>query len=317
MENPCLTFVTPTIIANDRSNISLIAHEITHSWTGNLVTNANWEHFWLNEGFTQFVERKIMGRVYGENIRQFQSLNGWEDNMLPTINTVFNPTHNFTKLIPNMAGCDPDDAFSVIPYEKGSAFLLYLEQKLETPPNLKNFFASTLLVSLTNPYSQRDVLDTIDFDTWLNNPGVPPNKPKYDESLVNECRHLAAKWLTASDQEVLQLQKQQFLDMTAGQKVKVLDCIEALYSLNSVGNYEILKSWILIAIKAKWTPIIEFALEFVTKQGRMKFVKPVYRKLLSWEESKQKALETFEKNIPYMHPITAAVVGTIIKSTVI
>lgn len=79
MENPCLTFVTPTLLAGDRSLADVVAHEISHSWTGNLVTNANFEHFWLNEGFTMFVERKIDGRMYGEKMRDFSAIGGIKD----------------------------------------------------------------------------------------------------------------------------------------------------------------------------------------------------------------------------------------------
>jgi len=151
MENPCLTFVTPTLIAGDRSLTSVVAHEIAHSWTGNLVTNGNWEHFWLNEGFTVFCERKIMGRLYGESLRQFENITGWEDRMLPTINETFGPVHNYTRLVPDLTGVDPDDAFSTVPYEKGSAFLLYIEQQLNIASDMSNFSANILLILPKNP----------------------------------------------------------------------------------------------------------------------------------------------------------------------
>jgi leukotriene-A4 hydrolase len=76
MENPCLTFITPTLIAGDRSLANVVAHEIAHSWTGNLVTNDTWEHFWLNEGFTMFVERKIIGKMYGTPAQEFSAIGG-------------------------------------------------------------------------------------------------------------------------------------------------------------------------------------------------------------------------------------------------
>ena len=80
MENPCLTFVTPTLLAGDRSLANVVAHEIAHSWTGNLVTNSTWEHFWLNEGHTVFIERKIIGRMYGQPQLEFQAIGGWTGN---------------------------------------------------------------------------------------------------------------------------------------------------------------------------------------------------------------------------------------------
>lgn len=191
MENPCLTFVTPTIIAGDRSLCNVIAHEIAHSYTGNLVTNASWEHFWLNEGFTVFVERKILSRLYGEKMRQFDCLTGWEDRMLPCINDTFSPVHEYTKLIPALKGVDPDDAFSTIPYEKGSALLLYLEQQLGSNERFEEFLRAYIRkyrrlsiitsdwINFLNEYfaDKSDVLQAVDFNGWLNNAGVPPTKP--------------------------------------------------------------------------------------------------------------------------------------------
>jgi leukotriene-A4 hydrolase len=101
-----------------RSLANVVAHEIAHSWTGNLVTNANWEHFWLNEGFTVFFERKILGRLYGNDERDFALITGFEDEFLPEIYEHFSPVHEYTKLCPNLSGVDPDDAWSCVPYEK-------------------------------------------------------------------------------------------------------------------------------------------------------------------------------------------------------
>ena len=136
MENPCLTFVTPTILSGDRSLVTVIQHEIAHSWTGNLVTNASWEHFWLNEGFTRFIERKLIAKFAaatatdGERHRHFESLEGWRD-LIETVDTfVADNRPALTCLVPNLTDTDPDDAFSSIPYEKGSFLLFYLEQKL-------------------------------------------------------------------------------------------------------------------------------------------------------------------------------------------
>ncbi|KHJ89461.1 peptidase family M1 [Oesophagostomum dentatum] len=138
MENPCLTFVTPTLLSGDRSLVNVVAHEIAHSWTGNLVTNASWEHFWLNEGFTVFLERKIHGRLQGEPERHFESECGYDEALTIAVKT-FGDTHEFTKLIPNLGGIDPDDAYSSVPYEKGSAFLFTIEQLLGGPQEFEKF----------------------------------------------------------------------------------------------------------------------------------------------------------------------------------
>ncbi len=116
--------------------VDVIAHEIAHSWTGNLVTNANFEHFWLNEGFTVFVERKIIGRLHGEKSRQFACIGG-RTGLQEEIKSM-GETDPMTWLVPDLTGIDPDDAFSRVPYEKGSAFLSYLEELLGGPSNIFN-----------------------------------------------------------------------------------------------------------------------------------------------------------------------------------
>ena len=127
-----LTFVTPTIIDGDRSLVSVIQHEIAHSWTGNLVTNASWEHFWLNEGFTRFVENKLVGmsdKRAGEQSRQFECIESWRS-LTECVHHTFTPTSPLTCLVTNLKETDPDDAFSSIPYEKGHMLLYHLEELL-------------------------------------------------------------------------------------------------------------------------------------------------------------------------------------------
>nr|CDJ90849.1 Peptidase M1 domain containing protein [Haemonchus contortus] len=193
MENPCLTFLTPTLIAGDRSLVSVIAHEIAHSWSGNLVTNSSWEHFWLNEGFTMFIERKICGRLVSEDYRQFMSFNGWTNNLIPAVYEQFTPTHQFTKLIQDHTNVDPDVAFSCVPYEKGSALLLYLEQKLGGSEIFEAYlrdYLTTFAHKAIDSHQWKkhlyeyfqdkiDILNTVDFDAWFHAVGMPPEKPKY------------------------------------------------------------------------------------------------------------------------------------------
>ena len=125
MENPVFTFATPTIISGDRQNVDVIAHELSHSWSGNLVSNASWEHFWLNEGWTTYLERRIIGKVHGEAHLDFSALLG--QTALNASIERFGAEHEFTKLVPSLENKDPDDSFSSIPYEKGFTFLYHLE----------------------------------------------------------------------------------------------------------------------------------------------------------------------------------------------
>ena len=190
MENPCLTFATPTLLSGDGSNADVIAHEIAHSWTGNLVTNSNFEHFWLNEGFTVFTERKIVGRMRGEKARHFSAILRWKE-LEECVGNLFGPTHPYTVLVPKLAGVDPDDAFSVVPYEKGSTFLWYLEDTVggagQFEPFLRAYYKKFSHRSIDSEafkayfleyFASNEAVKAIDWDTWFNAPGMPPYKPK-------------------------------------------------------------------------------------------------------------------------------------------
>ena len=118
MENPCLTFITPTLIAGDRSLANVVAHEIAHSWTGNLVTNSTWEHFWLNEGFTMFVERKIIGKMFGNQQEEFQAISGWT-RLSEEIERLGIENPHTRLVLENLEGANPDDVcYTAIAYEK-------------------------------------------------------------------------------------------------------------------------------------------------------------------------------------------------------
>lgn len=128
MENPQISFLTPTVLAGDGSNLDVVAHELSHSWSGNLVTCAGWSHFWLNEGWTVFLERKIVEKLYGRKYAEFSAIIGWK--ALEDSVSRYGGKHEFTKLIQNLEGVDPDDSFSSVPYEKGYNLLYYLESLL-------------------------------------------------------------------------------------------------------------------------------------------------------------------------------------------
>jgi len=318
MENPCLTFATPTLLSGDKSNADVIAHEIAHSWTGNLVTNFNFEHFWLNEGFTVFTERKIVGRMHGEPSRHFSAILRWKD-LQETVNDNFGPTNPLTALVPKLAGVDPDDSFSVVPYEKGSTFLWYLEDTVGGAalfePFLKSYYKKFAYQSIDSymfksyfldHFSGVEAVKSIDWDTWFNKPGMPIYKPKFDDSLAKESWALAEKWQnwdvsTPSPfgnefENFSPTQKQEFLGtLINGSPLEhaKLEKMGAMYSLDSCSNVEIVFRWIRLGIKARWEPSLAEALKLATVQGRMKFVRPLYRDLYGWEEKRQQTIDTF------------------------
>uniref|UniRef100_T1JM78 Leukotriene A(4) hydrolase n=1 Tax=Strigamia maritima TaxID=126957 RepID=T1JM78_STRMM len=338
MENPCLTFVTPTLLAGDRSLSNVVAHEIAHSWTGNLVTNRNFEHFWLNEGFTVFLERKIVGRLMGENYRHFQALIGWKE-LVDSINTI-GVDSPLTNLVVDLKGVDPDDAFSTVPYEKGHAFLFYLENLVGGAdvfePFLKTYIEKFSKKSVdTNQWKEffleyfsvlisDDRLAEIDWNAWLYTPGLPPVVPKFDDSLAIECKLLCERWIAQNDDfahlvamEMTSLQMCYFLSqlLECGQTLSI-EAFEALttsYSLLESRNSEIKFRWIRLGIRSRWSEIVPHALKFVSEQGRMKFVRPVFRDLYGWLEMRQRAVDKYQEIKNEMMHVTAAMVAKDLK----
>ncbi|XP_014235450.1 leukotriene A-4 hydrolase [Trichogramma pretiosum] len=334
MENPCLTFVTPCLLAGDRSLANVVAHEIAHSWTGNLVTNENFEHFWLNEGFTVFLERKIIGRMYGEKVRHFAALMGLQQ--LKDEILTMGESNPLTNLIPSLVGIDPDDAFSSIPYEKGHTFLFYLEELLGGPeefePFLKKYIEKYRYKSLnTNTWkeflykyfsSKTEILDKVNWDAWFNKPGTPPVIPNYDTTLANEYRALADKWIANNADSIFNHDdikdwtsnlKEAFLsELVLSNKSLTIDqmkLMDELYGFGSTQNSEIRFNWLRLCLKSKWEEKVDETLEFATSQGRLKFVRPLFRDVYAWEEMRQRAIDVFMANKDKMMFVTREMVA--------
>lgn len=221
MENPNVTFATSTLICKDRSEVKVVAHELAHSWSGNLVTNCNWDHLWLNEGWCVYLERRILGGVaalqakregkkdyesYGEKYRHFESILGYND-LLESHNEI---DEKFACLVWDLSdGANPDDAYSKYPYEKGYLLLIHLETILGIknfdefiPHYFKTFRYTSLdtfqfideLYNFFEPRGLKSILDSVDFDKWLYGKGVP-ELPAFDRTLVRECEELVGRWV--------------------------------------------------------------------------------------------------------------------------
>ncbi|XP_069485449.1 leukotriene A-4 hydrolase [Ambystoma mexicanum] len=339
MENPCLTFVTPTLLAGDRSLSNVIAHEISHSWTGNLVTNKTWEHFWLNEGHTVYLERRIGGRLFSEQFRHFQALGGWKE--LQNSIATFGATNPVTNLIPDLKGVDPDSAYSSVPYEKGFALLFYLEQLLGGPDVFMGFvkayihrFAYKSVVTddwktflYTYFQDKVDVLDKVDWNAWMHTPGMPPVKPEYDMTMSNACISLSQRWSKATESDLGAFCAADIEALSSHQHIEFLALLlleeplpvthvkrmQEVYSFNGVKNSEIRFRWLRLCIRSKWEQAITLALKMATEQGRMKFTRPLFRDLYNFEKARDQAVAMYLERRPFMHPVTAMLVGQDLK----
>ncbi|KAI8616940.1 peptidase family M1-domain-containing protein [Chytriomyces sp. MP71] len=348
MENPCLTFVTPSLLAGDRSLVDVVAHEIAHSWMGNLVTSASWEHFWLNEGFTMFIERRIVSRLHGEPSRHFSALLGVKALQESVDHYEEIGAPQYTRLVQDLKGVDPDDAFSSVPYEKGyhllhhletilggiEVFDGYLKNHVETfsHRSITSFeFKDNLYAYFERVHGKEKVaaLDTVDWDAWFYSHGMPPVKNVFDESLANACKDLAARWtaharntagrtasFTKTDLASFQTnQTNVFLEtlQTAAAEEKlpvaVLDEMDALYGLTAVRNCEIRSRWLELNLACGRESVFPEVVDLVTTMGRMKYVRPLYRALRKCSPGGEElARATFAKHKGFYHPICAQMV---------
>ncbi|XP_034843698.1 leukotriene A-4 hydrolase isoform X2 [Mirounga leonina] len=325
--------------AGDKSLSNVIAHEISHSWTGNLVTNKTWDHFWLNEGHTVYLERHICGRLFGEKFRHFHALGGWGE-LQNSIKT-FGDTHPYTKLVVDLTNVDPDVAYSSVPYEKGFALLFYLEQLLGGPEVflgfLKAYVEKFSYKSITTDdwkdflYShfkdKVDLLNQVDWTTWLYSPGMPPVKPNYDMTLTNACIALSQRWMTAKEDDLNSFTSADLKDLSSHQLNEFLaqmlqraplplghiKRMQEVYNLNAINNSEIRFRWLRLCIQSKWEEAIPLALKMATEQGRMKFTRPLFKDLAAFDKSHHEAVRTYQGHKASMHPVTAMLVGKDLK----
>lgn len=333
MENPCITFVTPTIITGDRSLTSLVAHELAHSWSGNLVTNATWNDFWLNEGFTVYFERRIMEQLYGREYAEMLQVLG-EADLLHTIKEM-GPGSPATHLCLHLAGRDPDDGLTDIAYEKGCLLLLTIEQ-LVGRPRLDTFireyfarfafqsmdtdrFATYLTHALLTPAeaSQLNLL------AWLDGPGLPPGAPvarsarfaAVDTALAQLATGTAPADLQPITKEWSSQEWEHFLrGLPPTLTTDDLARLDAAFHFTTSGNAELLAAWFPLALRAGYAPADAALENFLRHVGRRKFLVPLYRALLASPGGRARAQAIYRLARPNYHSVATSTLDALVGS---
>ena len=320
MENPMLTFLTPTVIAGDRSLVSLIAHELAHSWSGNLVTNATWNDFWLNEGITVYLERRIIEAWHGRQAKHMNHYHGYND-LVSTINELGHTSED-TQLKLNLEGRDPDDGMTDVAYEKGALFMEFLEKSLgrdELDRMLKKYFEDFKYKALNTEqfvaYLKRNGAHLVLTDDvvmkWIYGKGLPEQaieKPKSFQIMDHEFEgQLKRGEFDPKKMEMLTTPEWLYLlDMAMKMESVERPVFTGFWKykdrLNS--NAEIQTKWFLFLIRNGMDKQDEVIYDFLSRVGRRKFLVPIYRELLNSGKDKEIIKQKYLKVSPNYHSIT-------------
>ncbi len=318
MENPRLTFVTPTLLAGDRSLVSVIAHELAHSWTGNLVTNANAEHFWLNEGFTMYAERRIVEALEGPAMASLSAALGRRE--LEVSLRRFADRPEMTRLRTHLAGVDPDECYSLVPYEKGYFFLAAIEAKVGREIFtrwLRSYLDSFRFGAITTADFEAHLeaalpgtLAAVDARQWLDGAGIPdsavaPRSARLDaiEALGGNVPPADVDWSATEWSLYLEAAPRPASEATC----RALDA-----RLTASTNYDVLVAWLTLALQSGYRAVVPRTEGVLDEVGRMKYLRPLYGALVAEPATREVAVAAFARNRDAYHPIARQMIASLL-----
>ena len=310
MENPVMTFLTPTFIAGDRSLTGLVAHELAHSWSGNLVTNAVWGDGWINEGVTSYFENRISEEIYGKERAEQEAALSFQET-----EDVLNDLGSSSQLTA-LHQPDPEaQQESGIVYDKGAFFLRTLERKVgreRFDAWLRQWFDKHAFQPATSAMIYEDLRANLAKDDaeaealmlreWIYDPGLPSNVVRPDPAAFAEVDEAVVAyaatgtipaeawkgWTAAEQMRFVRNLPEQQSDSALARLDRALD-------LSKTGNNEVKFLWLKLALGNRYQPVVPLAEEFLGRVGRKKFVAPLYEVMMeqgAWGQGIAKPLYT-------------------------
>ena len=317
MENPRLTFATPTILAGDKSLVALVAHELAHSWSGNLVTNATWRDFWLNEGFTVYIERRIIEELYGRGREEMEAVLGVQamDADLDRLDARDQVLHA------DLGGRDPDEGMTQIAYEKGALFLRHLEEAVGRDAFdefLRGYFDHFAFQSITTAdfesyLAEHLTVDAVPVDEWIHEPGLPSGATRPASDVFDRLEVQAARWVggevAAADLDTAEWNTFEWLHflgvLPEELSLDKLGELDRAYELTESGNSEIAHQWFLIAIRNSYRSADSRLERYLVEIGRRKLILPLYAALAETPAGLSRARAIYDRARPGYHPISS------------
>ncbi len=331
MENPRLTFATPTVIVGDKSLVSLVAHELAHSWSGNLVTFATDSDSWLNEGTTTYVQSRITEALYGRPLADMEEV--IDRNELKEEYKTLDPKLQVLALKPGDLS-DPDNQSGATVYTKGAWFLQFLEKRFGRAvfdPYLKGYFDHFAFQSITSQqfadYLKANLLDKnpgivsdAEVNAWLHEPGIPGDAPKVESAKFSTVSAARIAWQGSGNLPTGEITKdwttQEWVHFLEGMpdtlKPSQLAQLDAAYGFTGTPNGEIAMRWYPLAERSQYLAARTEMGRFLERVGRRKLIMPTYKALVGTNDGLAFAKDVFARAKPGYHPITTGSVEAMI-----